>query len=83
MNNTTLILFIVACLFGVSTLLIFSGGGIEVAESAIPPTPAIKTITVDTSHWAGGDTIVDTDTYNDQVFYMTDGSIILNVTNSP
>jgi len=83
LNNTTLVIFIVACLVGVSTLLLFSGGGIQTSESAIPPTPAIKTITVDTSHWAGFDTVVDTEVYDDQVFYMTDGSIILNVTSSP
>ena len=46
MENTNLIWFSLAVLIGVSGFMILSGGGIQVSESAIPPTPAITMINV-------------------------------------
>lgn len=80
MNQTTLVLFSIACIAGVSVLLTLSGGGIQVSDAGIPPTPAVATINVDTTSWFGFDHDVDMVSSNDKVFFVTDGSVIFNVT---
>lgn len=49
-------------------------------EAAIPPTPALKTVNVDTSPWAGFDTDVTANLYNDKWFYVAGEGIGFNVT---
>jgi len=50
--------------------------------SGFLPTPAISKITVQTSPWASSDTPVVSEIYNDEVWFVSDGSIIFNVTDS-
>ena len=50
--------------------------------SGFLPTPAISKITVQTSPWAGMDTPVVAEIYNDEVWFVSDGSILFNVTES-
>lgn len=52
-------------------------------ESAIPPTRAFMNITVQTSPWAPQDTPVVANSSSSRVFYVSDGSIIFNVTTTP
>ena len=51
-------------------------------DATIPPTPAIQTITVMTSGWFINDTDVNIDSWDDTIFFVTDGSIEFNVTDS-
>jgi len=53
------------------------------SDSGIPPTPAYKTIVVQTSPWADSDTNVVSSSYQDTVYYVSDGSIEFNVTTTP
>lgn len=53
---------------------------IPFADSAIPPTSAFKTITILTSPWFGSDTDIISTAYDDQVFFVSDGSIGFNAT---
>jgi len=64
--------------FGLAILIV----GIPYAESAIPPTAAIRDIFVQTSPWFGQDTLVQATNSSDRVYYISDGSIIFNVTES-
>ena len=56
--------------------------GIPMVESAIPPTPSWKIFEIQTDPWFGSNTNVTADLYNDQVFFVSDGSISFNVTES-
>jgi len=56
--------------------------GLPMVESAIPPTPAIKVINVFTSDNYPSDTNVNATLYNDLVYFVSDGSITFNVTES-
>lgn len=80
MKGQSVIYYALAMLIGVSGLMIVTGGGIEVADSAIPPTPAVKTITVDTSSWFGNVTDIEMTTSTGQIYLVTDGSVWFNVT---
>lgn len=51
-------------------------------EAVIPPTPAIKSIDVLTTSWFGSTTDVNATLYNDQFYFVSDGSIWFNVTES-
>lgn len=51
-------------------------------DASIPPTSAWKFFNVQTSPWASVDTVVESNKYNDQVFFVSDGSIFFNVTDS-
>ena len=53
---------------------------IPIVESAIPPTRAFSIIEVLTSPWAPADTNVTADSYTQIIHYVSDGSIIFNVT---
>ena len=55
--------------------------GIPFVESAIPPTPALKVINVQTSPWYISDTNVNATTFSDVFYFVSDGSITFNVTN--
>lgn len=52
----------------------------DYVESQIPPTNALQIIEVLTSPWAGQDTNVTADSYNDRFYFVSDGSILFNVT---
>jgi len=46
----------------------------------IAPTDAMHTIQVQTSPWAVSDTLVVAEQYDQQIYFVSDGSIIFNVT---
>jgi hypothetical protein len=46
----------------------------------IAPTDAVQKIKVQTGVWAVNDTFVIAETYDDTIFYVSDGSITFNVT---
>ena len=51
--------------------------------SSIPPTAAIQTIEVQTDPWSAfGNTNVTANTSYDNVYFVSDGSITFNVTNT-
>lgn len=52
------------------------------AIEGIPPTPAWKVFNVLTSPWATNDTNVNATAYNDLIYFVSDGSITFNVTES-
>ena len=52
-------------------------------DAGIPPTKAIQKINVDTSHWYGTDTWVNASNSRQELYFVTDGSIIMNVTTTP
>ena len=56
--------------------------GLPMVDSTIPPTPALKTIDVLTTPWFGSSTDVESTLYNDQFYFVSDGSITFNVTES-
>lgn len=55
---------------------------LPLVESAIPPTPSLKCVVVQTSNWFLNDTTVCSTVYDDTWQYVTDGSITFNVTDS-
>ena len=57
--------------------------GIPMVESAIPPTPAIKSISVLTDRDVNNFTDINATLYNDRLpYFVSDGSIWFNVTES-
>ncbi len=74
MNRKYLIGMILGFMIGVSFVGI---------EAAIPPTPALKSIDVQTTPWFGSSTDVNATLFNDQFFFVSDGSITFNVTETP
>ena len=57
---------------------------IPMVESAIPPTRAFSIIEIMTSEWSpAGDTNVTADSYSQRVYYVSDGSILFNATDTP
>lgn len=48
----------------------------------IAPTDALQTINVQTSPWAVSDTLVVAEQYDETFYFVSDGSIIFNVTES-
>ena len=73
MNRKYLIGMVLGFILGISFVGI---------EAAIPPTPALKAIDVLTSPWFGSNTDVNATLYNDQFYFVSDGSITFNVTQS-
>ena len=72
-------------LFGILTgvgILSLVAFVLPVVESYIPPTAAVRDIFVQTSWWSANDTRVSADNSSDRVYFVTDGSIIFNVTQS-
>ena len=74
LNNSTVFIL------GFVTAIIITIG-LPMVESAIPPTPAWKIITVLTDFDAVSYENVNATLYNDQVYYVTDGSINMTVSN--
>lgn len=64
--------------FGLAVLIV----GIPYAESAIPPTAALRDIFVSTDWFSSEPTLVQATNSSDRVYYISDGSIIFNVTSS-
>lgn len=63
--------------------IIVMGSQIEAVPDSmigIAPTNAFDTINVETSPWADTDTLVTADVYNQKIYFVSDGSIIFNVT---
>lgn len=52
------------------------------SRTSIPPTPAVKTVNVDTTPFAGVTTNVTTTTHDDIIYFVSDGSIWFNVTDT-
>ena len=77
MDKKYLIGFFVGFAFSLLFIPIPSG------DAAIPPTSAFAKINVMTSPWFGEDTWVNATSSTQQIFYVSDGSITLNVTNFP
>ena len=75
MNNYTFFL-----LFFVGAVVITAA--FPLVESAIPPTPSLKCVVVQTSNWFLNDTTVCASVYDETWYYVTDGSITFNVTDS-
>jgi hypothetical protein len=48
----------------------------------IAPTNAFDIINVQTSPWAASDTLVEADVYNQKIYFVSDGSVIFNVTDA-
>jgi hypothetical protein len=52
-------------------------------EAGIPPTGAVQSIQVQTSHWEAEDREVIATSFNERIYFVTDGSILFNVTSVP
>jgi hypothetical protein len=76
MDSRDILIYSMASVLIVITLA-FS---LQSVESAIPPTAAIKEIEVETSHWEASNRLVQSTSYQERIYFVTDGSIIFNVT---
>jgi len=65
-----------------SIALMGAQGYADYQNIGIAPTDSFQTIQVETSPWADTDTLVTADVYNQKIYFVSDGSIIFNVTNA-
>ncbi len=72
-NNVFFIFVGMAIVFAVAVV-------IQPSDSGIPPTDAFERFTVETSPTHGTDTNVTADNYTQRIFFVSDGSILFNVT---
>jgi len=82
MVSTKLFIVVVAVLIG--SIIIMNQNQVEAdyQNIGIAPTEAIERINVQTSpnHQLVNDTVVKADVYNELIWFVSDGSIIFNVT---
>lgn len=57
-------------------------GAIPNSNIGIAPTNSFDRIDVQTSPWAESDTLVTADVYNQKIYFVSDGSVIFNVTDA-
>lgn len=57
-----------------------SQGYADYQNIGIAPTNAVETINVQTSPWAVSDTLVVAEQYDETFYFVSDGSVIFNVT---
>ncbi len=82
MVSTKLFIVVVAVLVG--SMIVMNQNQVEAdyQNIGIAPTEAIERINVQTSPWAGNDTVVKADVYNELIWFVSDGSIEFNVTDA-
>ncbi len=88
MNNLKLLIITLAIVVG--SIIVMSENIVDAIPNAnigIAPTNALSTINVQTSPpsnpaQALSDTLVEADLYNQKIYFVSDGSVIFNVTNA-
>ena len=77
--NLRLLLIILGISIG-SIAVMGSQGYADYQNIGIAPTDSMQTINVQTSPWAASDTLVIAESYDQKIYFVSDGSIIFNVT---
>lgn len=71
--------YFVGVIFGFVIATLFSA---EISDAAIPPTRAIQNLNITLPWSPSGSALVESDDSSDTFYFVSDGSITFNVTNS-
>lgn len=80
MMDVRLVIVIVGVAIGSIVMVSMQAQAIPNSNIGIAPTDAMETIQVQTSPWYTSDTLVEADSYNQKIYFVSDGTIIFNVT---
>lgn len=82
MVSTKLFIVVMAVMIGSIATLSLNTVSADYQNIGIAPTDALQTINVQTSPWAVSDTLVVAEQYDETFYFVSDGSVIFNVTES-
>lgn len=78
--QTKLLIIIMGIAIGSIAVMSTQVQAIPNSNIGIAPTDAMQNIQVQTSPWYFSDTLVTADSYDQKIYFVSDGSIIFNVT---